>query len=175
MQLLAGLGLGDLGAQLIDDLAVVGIQGALDHDERVRVGLTQQVFGLVDLVGGVHRDEHGADLRRGPEGDEPRGHVRGPDGDLAAPAHAERDERAGKIVHVVAELRVGPRVVERRVFECVLVREFLDHPVEHLREGLGDEAVFLPDELAGMRGVVVKRLFLAARGIEAVHVVDNDS
>ena len=139
----------------------------------MRVGLPQQILRLVDLIRRVDCDEHGADLRCGPEGDEPCGHVRGPDGDLAAPAHAERDERAGKIVHVVAELRVGSRVVERRVFERVLVREFLDHPVEHLREGLGDEAVFLPDELAGMRGVVVERLFLAARGIEAVHVVDE--
>ena len=167
----AGLCVGQLRAEGLDDLTVVRVQTVVNHDERVRVGLPQQIFRLVDLVRRVDRDEHGADLRCGPEGDEPCGHVRGPDGDLAAPAHAERDERAGKIVHVVAELRVGSRVVERRVFERVLVREFLDHPVEHLREGLGDEAVLLPDELAGMRGVVIERLFLAARRVEAVHVV----
>ena len=171
VQLLAGFGLGDLGAQLIDDLAVVGIQGALDHDERVRVGLTQQVLGLVDLVGGVHRDEHGADLGGRPEGDVPSRHVGGPDGDLAASLHAHGDKRAGERVDVVSELLVGARVVERRVLKTVLIGEAFDHLVEHLREGQVDELVFLPHVLACAVVVEVERAALAAGVLEALHVV----
>ena len=41
VQGLARLGLGDLGAQLVDDLHIVGIERAVDHDQRVGVALAQ--------------------------------------------------------------------------------------------------------------------------------------
>ena len=161
----------DLGAELVDDGAVVGVERALDHHEGVGVGLAQQVLGLVDLVGGVHRHEHRADLDRRPEGDVPGGHVGRPDGDLAAGAHAHRDERPRERIHVVAELLVGARIVERRVLEAVLVGELLDHAVEHLREGQVDELVLLPHVLAGAVVVGIEALLLAARLLVAAHVV----
>ena len=138
----------------------------------MRVRLAQEVFGFVYLVGGVDRDEHGADLGGGPEGDEPSRHVGGPDGDLAARLHAQREQGAGEVVDVVAELFVGTRVIERGVAEGVLVGEFLHHAVEHLGEGEVDELVFLPDVLA--RAVVVQDQGVARLlgVVEAAHVVD---
>ena len=57
----------DLRAELIYDPLVIAVERAVDHDERVCVRLPEQILRLVDLVGGVHGHEHGADLRRGPE------------------------------------------------------------------------------------------------------------
>ena len=60
MQVMALLDVLELRAQFVDDLAVIGIAVALDHHQRVGVGLAQQVFGLVDLIGGIHGHEHRA-------------------------------------------------------------------------------------------------------------------
>ena len=125
------------------------------------------------LIGGVHRDEHGADLRGRPERDVPRRYVRRPDGDLAARPHAHRDERAGEGVHVVTELLVGARVVEGRVAERVLVGERVHHRVEDLREREVDELVLLPQVHAGRIMVGDEGALVALRVVEALHVVDE--
>ena len=57
-QRLAGRGGLQFGTELFDDLVIVRIAEALDHHERVGIGLPQQVLGLVDLVGGVDGDQH---------------------------------------------------------------------------------------------------------------------
>ena len=164
-----------LGAEFFHNLVVMRIAVALDHDERVRVGLAQQVLGLVDFVGGVDRYEHRADFRRRPEGQVPLRKVRRPYRHVAAGPDAERDESARELVHVVAELGVGARVVQRRVLEGVLVGEFLDYAVEHLREGLFDKFVLLPrvEPLAALALVEALRLHHARGAAEAAHCVDE--
>ena len=164
-----------LWAELLHNLVVMRVAVALDHDERVSVGLAQQVLGLVDFVGGVDRHEHSADFRRRPEGQVPLRKVRRPDSHVAAGPDAERDERARELVHVVAELGVCARVVQRRVFEGVLVGEFLDYAVEHLREGFVDKLVLLPrvEPLAALALVEALGLHHARWAAEAAHRVDE--
>ena len=53
-----------------------------------------------------------ADFCGGPEGDEPGGHVCGPDGHLVSAFDPQCDEGPGKLVHIVPELGVGPGVGE---------------------------------------------------------------
>ena len=146
------------GAQFIDDVHVVGVPVAVDHDEGMGVRLTEQVLRLVDLVSGVHGDEDRADLRGGPEGQEPGGNVGGPDGDLAAGLDAEGHERSRELVDVVPELGVRAGVVEGRELDGGLVRELFDHAVEDFGEGLVDELFLLPDIAAGV-GLVPLEVF----------------
>ena len=157
MEGLAGDGGGELRAQLGDDAGVVAVPVSLDHHQGVGVGLAEEVLRLVDLVGGVHRHQHGADLGGGPEGDEPGGHVGGPHGHLVPGLHPHGDEAPGELVHVVPELAVGPGVVQGGVLKAVLVRELLHHPVQHLGEGAVDDDVLLPHvlPLAGLAVVEV--------------------
>ncbi len=131
------------------------------------VGLAQQVLELVDLVAGVDRDQHRADLDRGPEGEVPLRHVGGPNGHLVAGLDAHGDERARELVHVGAELRVGAHVVLAHDVgvgivpavrlgeaEGVLARVQLADAVEQLREGLVDEVLLGP----GIGAVVGERV-----------------
>ena len=167
----SGPGRRQLGAEGLDDLPIVGIQGGFDHDQRMGIRLTQQVFRLMDLVRRVHRDQDGADLGRRPEGEIPCGHVRRPHGHLAARPHAQRDQRLGEAIHVVPELRVGPGIVQRRILETVLIRELLHHPIEHLGKGEVDELVLLPHIPSGAVVVRIEHLLLAAGGCEPLHVI----
>ena len=169
VQRLTGLVAGQLRAQLAHDLLIVGIAVALDHHQGVGVGLAQQVLGLVDLVGGVHRHEHRADLRGGPEGEEPLGHVGGPDGHLAAGAHAQAHQRPGELVHVVPELAVGAGVVQGRELHGQLVRVVLHHRIQHLGEGLFDQGLLLPGIGARVAVVPVEVLAAQAGALEAGH------
>ncbi len=125
----------------------------------------------MDLVGRVHGHEHRADLGRRPEGDVPGGHVRRPDGHLGPGPDAHRDERSREVVHVVPELLVGAGVVQRRIFECVLVGELLDDAVQDLREGQVDQLILLPDVFAGAVVVEVAGALLPAGVLVPVHVV----
>ncbi len=137
-----------LGTELPDYRNVVRILVAVDHHERVRVRLAEQIFRLVDLVRCVHRHEDGADLDRRPERDIPLRHVRRPNRDVVALSYAEGDQSAREGVDVVAELGVRARVIERRVAEGVLIRELLADAVKHLRESQVDELFLLPDIFA---------------------------
>ena len=162
-----------LGAELPDYRAVVGVAVSVDHDERVSVRLTEQIFRLVYLVRGVDRHEHRADLRRRPEGDVPLRNVRRPDRNLVASLHAERDERAREFVDVAGELRIRPCVVERRIAESVLIGEMLHLLVEHLREREIDERLLLPYEIARAGAVLIEHLIRLARVAEAAHAADE--
>ena len=163
------LGRGQFRAELGDDPGVVAVPVAVDHHQGVGVGLAEEVLRLVDFIGGVHRHQHRADLRRGPEGDEPGGYVGGPDGHLVAGLHPQGDEGPGKLVHVVPELGVGPGIVQGGVLKGVLVRELLHHPVQHLGEGAVDDDVLLPHVLARSGGVVVEAAF-PPLPLEAGHI-----
>ena len=162
----------ELGADLVDDLHIVGVLVAVDHHQRVGVGLAQQVLGLMHLVGGVDRHQHRADAGAGPEGNEPLGDIRRPDGHVVALLYAHGDEGAGKLVHVVAELGVGARVVAGGVAEGVLVGEFLHHAVEHLGEGEVDQVLLGPEVLAG--AAVVRLQALGGVGLHKVGEVRED-
>ena len=169
VQGLPRLGALQLGAELGDDLGIVAVPVAVDHHQGVGVGLAQEVLRLVDLVGGVHRHQHRADLGGGPEGDEPGGHIGGPDGHLVPGLHPQGDQGPGKLVHVVPELGIGPGIVQRGVFEGVLVGELLHHFVQHLGEGIVDDDVLLPDILPGAGGVIVE-VALPSLPLKAGHV-----
>ena len=169
VQRLAGFVACQLGAQLVHDLAVVGIPVALDHHQGVGVRLAQQVLRLMDLVGGVHRHQHRADLRGGPEGQKPLGHVGGPDGHLAAGPHAQGNQGAGELVHVVPKLAVGAGVVQRGEADGLLVGEVFHHRVQHLGEGLVDQGLLLPDVFAGVAVVPVQVLAVQPGALEAGH------
>ena len=149
----------ELGAELFDDADVVAVLVAVDHDERMGIGLAEQVLRLVNLIGRIDGDEHRADLRRRPERDVPLRHVRGPDGHVVALLDAHRDQRAGEGIDVVTELLIGARIVELRVAEARLVRELLDHLVEHVREGQVDQRLLRPDVFAGAGAVLLQRRF----------------
>ncbi len=118
------------------------------------------------LVGGVDRHQHRADARAGPEGDEPLGDVRGPDRHVVALLYAHGNQGAGELVHVVAELRIGARIVAGGIAEGILIGEFLYHAVKHLGEGQVDQMLLGPEILA--RAAVVG---LQALGGVSLHKV----
>ena len=145
MALFAG---GKLRAQLLHDGRVVAVLEALDHHQGVGVALAQEVLRLVDLVGGVDRDQHAADPDAGPEGQIPLGHVGGPDGDVVALFDAHGQKGPGEFVYLVLELRIGAGVVQGSVAEGVLGGKFTGGPLQHLAEGAVDEGVLFPQVLA---------------------------
>ena len=98
------------------------------------VRLAEQIFGLVDFVGGVDGYQHRADLGSGPEGNIPLGHIGGPNSHVVAGAHAHSDQGPGKGVHIVPELGVCTGVIQSGVPESVLIRKLLHHAVKHLRK-----------------------------------------
>ena len=128
------------------------------------IGLTKQIFGLVDLVRGIHGDQNSADLGGSPEGQKPLGHVGGPDGHLGTGFDAKRNKSPGKFVHVVAELAVGTGVVQRGVFDGQLVGEGFHHGIQYLGEGLVDQCALFPYIASYVAVAPVKMLF-AALGI----------
>ena len=161
-----------LGAQLLDDANIIRVLVAVDHHQGVGVGLAQQVLGLVDLIGGVHRNQHRADFGGGPEGDVPLGHVGGPNSHMVPLLHPHGDEGPGKLVHVIPELGVGAGVIQLGVLKAELVGELLDHAVQHIGEGGVDEGLLGPDILACMAVIVLKLPFLHGEGGEiVVHIV----
>ena len=163
------LGRLQLRAQLGNDLRVVAVPIAVDHHQRMGIGLPQQILRLMDLVGGVHRHQHRPDLRSGPEGNEPGRNVGGPDRHLVAALDPQGDQRPRKLVHIVPELGIGPGVVQRGILEGVLIRELLYHPVQHLGEGAVDDDVLLPHILARPGGVIVQAA-LPSLPLKAGHV-----
>ena len=153
-----------LGAQLLDDANIIRVLVAVDHHQGVGVGLAQQVLGLVDLIGGVHRHQHRPDFGGGPEGDVPLGHVGGPNSHMVPLLHPHGDEGPGKLVHVVPELRIGAGVIQLGVLKAELVGELLDHTVQHIGEGGVDKGLLGPDVLAGLAQVVLEAMVAAALG-----------
>ena len=83
---------------------------------------------------------------------------------MVTSAYAEGNERSCKVVNVITELAVCPRVVKSCVSESVLVGKFLANTVENLGEGEVYKFVFLPDVLSGFC-VVVKECVALALGI----------
>ncbi len=109
------------------------------------IGLAQQILGLMDLVGCIDCYQNCPDLNCSPEGDKPLGHIGGPYGYMVAGLDAQRYQGTGKGIHIVPEFRIGPGVIMGDVPECILIREFINHAVQHLGQGKVDEGVFLPD------------------------------
>ncbi len=166
---LAGLGGLQLRAQFGNDPGIVAVPVAVDHHQRVRVGLAEEVLRFMDFIGGVYRHQHRADFCGGPEGDEPGGHVCGPDGHLVAAFDPQCDEGPGKLVHIVPELGVGPGIVQSGVLERVLIRKLLRHFVQHLRESAVNNDVLFPHIPSRSGGVVVE-VALPALPLEAGHI-----
>ena len=174
MQLLAFRGCSQFGTQLVDDLLVVAVAVALLQNQRMRIGLFQQILRLMDFVGGVHGYQHRADLGGGPEGDVPLRQVGSPHGHMAAGFYAKGDQRTGKVVHVLAELSIGAGIVEGGVFDGQLVGEFRDHAVKHAGEGHVDELILLPHIAAVMAQGVVEGVAHVPAGIfKLIHVGDE--
>ena len=169
---LAGQAVLQLGAKLLDDAHIIRVLVAVDHHQGVGVGLAQQVLGLVDFIGGVHRNQHGADLGSRPEGDVPLGYIGGPNSHMVPLLHAHGNERPGKLVHVISEFRIGAGVIQLGVLKADLVGELLDHPVQHVGERGVDEGLLGPDKLAGVGAVVLQLALLHGQaGKIVVHIV----
>ncbi len=135
------------------------------------IGLAQQVFGFVDLIGGIHGHQHGADFRSSPEGHIPLGHIGGPYCHFIALFDAQRNKGSGKIVHITTEFRVGPGVVHHRVAERNLVREFRNHPVQDPGKGQIDEHILFPQILSGAGFVVIKPVIAPRAFVVPAHIV----
>ena len=110
----------------------------------------------MDLVGCVHRNKNRTDLRSCPECQEPCGDVCCPHGHVVAGLHTHGDECGGNTVHIASEFLVGPRVIEGRVFEGILVGIKLNHLVQDISERSIDHFILLPWESSGMRAVLVQ-------------------
>ena len=173
VQSLAGLLFGQFRTQLLHDLLIIGIPVAVDHHQCMGVGLPQQIFRLMDLVGGIHRHQHRADLGRRPEGQKPLGHIGRPDRHLGACTDAERNQDSREFVHIIPKLRIGAGVIERRVFDRDLVGELLHHGVEHLGEGLVDQRPLLPDVFSRVAVVPIEMLFIQPRVLKPSHHIDE--
>ncbi|OPZ74062.1 MAG: hypothetical protein BWY80_00732 [Firmicutes bacterium ADurb.Bin456] len=134
-----------LGAELLDDAHVIRVLVAVDHNQRMRIRLAQQVFRFVNLVGGVHSDENGAYLGGCPKSDEPLGDIGGPDGDMVTGPYAQGDQRAGKCIDIIPELGICPGIIQGGIAEGILVGKLLHHPVKHLGKGQIYQFVLPPD------------------------------
>ena len=95
-----------LRAELAHNRRIVASRGkSVNHHERMRIRLAQQIFRLVNFIRGVDRHEHRADLRRRPERDDTTGARSSPRSRRGSRrCTPERNQRAGEFVDVVAEL-----------------------------------------------------------------------
>ena len=135
------------------------------------VRLPEQIFRLVDLIGGVHGHQHRPQLHRGPKGNIPLGYVGGPNRHMIPCLYPQGNEGAGKGIHIRPKFRIGTGVVQGGVAEGVLVRENIGDPVQHLGEGEGDEPVLGPGEIAGARPVGIEPGAVPPCPQEALHIV----
>ena len=122
----------NLGAEGIYYLCIVRVKTAVYHNESMRIGLTEQIFRLVNLIRSIHRYKHGAELGRCPEGNIPRRKIGCPYRYLRARLYAQRNERACKAVNILSELSIGACVIESRILEAVLIGKFLGNSVKNL-------------------------------------------
>ena len=104
---LAGRRFRQLGDELIDHAHVVGGTEASDEHQGGELGLLQEVGQFMGAVGGIHIDQHGADLGGGELGQDPLGVVGGPDANVLAFLDADGHQAAGDAFHLGAELAVG--------------------------------------------------------------------
>ena len=82
MKRLAGDSVLNFGAKGVYDFLIIRIETALDHNERMRVRLAEQIFRLVYLIRSIYGDEDCSYFCRCPEGYIPGRQVRRPDGNL---------------------------------------------------------------------------------------------
>ena len=137
------------------------------------IALPEQVFSLVDFVGGVHGYKNGADPGRSPEGDIPGGHIGCPDSHFGACPDAHGYKRPRETVHIITEFRIGPGIIKCRVFERILVREFFHQLVQHTAECQVYQLVFFPDIFSCTVFIEIQAFFLAARVFKTVHIVQE--
>ena len=173
MQRLSCLGLGDLRTQLVDDLGIVRVQTAVDHNQGVGVGLAQQILCFVDLISGIDGNQYRAQLGGGPEGDKPGRHIGGPNGNLRAGLHAQGHQRSCESIHIFPKLGIGAGIVQGGVLKAVLIRELLCYPVQHLGEGQVDQLVLFPDVLTGAVVVKIERFLMSPGGSKPGHIVNE--
>ena len=137
------------------------------------IGLPQQILCFMDLIGSIDRNQNRTDLCGCPESNEPGRYVGGPDSNLHTGTDTQGNQRTGKIIHIFPELFIRTGIVQGGVFEGILVREFLHHPVQDLGESQIDQVILLPDILSGAIMVIVQRLLAGTGVIEPAHVVDK--
>ena len=64
---------------------------------------------------------------------------------MAAFFDTERQKRTAALVNIVTKLRVGSGIIERGIFESILVRKFFNHFVKNLRKGFFNQQILFPD------------------------------
>ncbi len=122
--------------QVVENLHVVRALEPVGHDQRLGVGLLQQILQLIPFVVGVDRDEHGADFRRGEQGDQPLRHIGGPDGHVVPLPHADGKETLRGAVAFLAELPPGPAVGPVVVRHGLPLRVFFSDTVQQTSDGV---------------------------------------
>ena len=100
-----------LGDKRVDDLDVVAIAVAVDHEQVLGVGLLEREVNFLALVVDVERQEYRAYLRRREHEDDPVGNVRRPERNLFAALDAERHKSLGNVVDFLGELEPSKTVV----------------------------------------------------------------
>ena len=88
----------------------------------------------MDLVSRIDGYEYASDLCCCPECQVPLRNIGCPDGNVVALLTSHGQECSCEVIYIVTELRVCSRIVEFCVSECILIREELADPVEHIRE-----------------------------------------
>ena len=161
-----------LGAELVDYCVVIAVLISVAHNERVRVGLAEQIFELVYFISGVYRNQNRADFCCCPERDIPLRQVGRPNGNVVAALNTERNKRACEFVNVIAELRVGSRIIAFGEAEGILIGEGFANFVEHLREGKVDKHILLPDIFALTAQIVDECVVIRDLARETSHIVD---
>ena len=157
--------------QLRHNLSIVAIFCATCHDERMRIRLTQQVFHLVNLIRCIHRHQHRPEFHRRPKRNIPLRHIGRPHRHMRAGLNAQGNERLRKRVHVVAEFAIRAGVVQRCILKRILVREFLHHAVQHLRESCVNQPILLPHKFARASTIVVQTFLIAGGVAELFHIL----
>ena len=170
---IAGAGGHMLGAKLADNTAVVRVSPTVNHDERVCIRLTKQIFSFVDLVCGVHGNENSTDLGGRPKCNIPLRYIGCPDCNMMTGPDTQSYECTCKRVDIVSELGISSCIIERCILECILIGKFLYHRIKYLWEGKVDQCFFFPNELARSRFVAVKRFFCFCGIVKSAHIVDE--
>ena len=105
----------------VERLNEVVVAQTADEKDRLALRLAEHIAQLVFAIIGVHREQDGANARRGELERYPPGHVGGPDGHLFALLDAQGHEPPGETVHQVVELAPGQAVAPVRIDERVPV------------------------------------------------------
>ena len=111
-------------------------------------------------ISGINGYKYRSDLGSSPEGDIPLGYIGSPYSYMIAASYTHGYKTAGKCIYIISEFYISSGIIKLCISECILIGEFLTHPVKYVREGLIDQMIFRPYIFSGMSLIVLKKLLL---------------